>query len=200
GDVIHLTALGQPIVVLNSSQATSDIMGKKGAFVSGRPLVTFLGDLVGWYESVVLGGPSRRWQAQRKLLHQFLGAPSIPMYHSIIEEEARAYCHRVIPTKEGYMDESMAKLILRIAYGVNPKCRDEPLVIMAHELAENFEYAIEPGRFAVDTFPFLRYIPIWFPGADFRRLGAKWREQLHTAMGMPFERVKADMVCPLSFK
>ncbi|KAF8302324.1 cytochrome P450 [Clavulina sp. PMI_390] len=196
GDVVHITALGQPIVALNSPQAISDVMGKKGSLVSGRPLLTFLGDLVGWYDSVIFGGPSRSWQAQRKLLHHFLGAPSMPMYHSIVEEEARAYCSRVIPTNEGFMDEfivSMAKLILRIAYGINPKGLDDPLITMAHEVAENFEYSLEPGRFLVDTLPFLRHLPSWLPGAGFLTLGMKWRKQFYAAMNAPFEQVQADM-------
>ncbi|KAF8302322.1 cytochrome P450 [Clavulina sp. PMI_390] len=196
GDVVHLNALGQPVVVLSSTQAISDVMGERGAVVSARPSSTFLGKLVGWDQSVVLSEPSTHWQAQRRLLHQYLGATSMPAYHSIIEEEARAFCHRVLATTEGFMDESiqsMAKLIMRTTYGINSKRGDEQVIAMANEVAENFEYSMKPGRFVVDAFPSLRYLPSWFPGADFRQLSAEWKQQLHNAINTPFDRVKADM-------
>lgn len=60
---------------------------------------------VGWDQSVTIGPPSKAWQAQRKLLHQFLGAPSIPIYHSMIEEGSRQFVQRVAPTTEGFMNE-----------------------------------------------------------------------------------------------
>lgn len=40
----------------------------------------------------------------------------------------------------------------------------------------------------------VRYVPAWFPFANFRRIGAVWREQLLAAVNTPFDMVKADMV------
>lgn len=90
---------------------------------------------------------------------------------------------------------------------------------MAEEAALNFEDAIELGNFKVNLFPFrefdviyssslvysyccqlgvVRHIPSWFPGADFKRTAARWRERLGIAISSPFDRVKADMVSSYS--
>lgn len=99
-------------------------MVKKSAVLSGRPYLAMLGELsvflylphhrfvpnslserVGWDRSVQIGAPSKTWQVQRKLLHQFLGAPSVPIYHVMIEEESRRFVQRVLPTTEGFGDD-----------------------------------------------------------------------------------------------
>lgn len=66
---------------------------------------------VGWDQSVTIGPPSKRWQGQRKLLHQFLGAPSIPLYHDMIDEGAREFVLRVLPTQEGFMDHFLLYVV-----------------------------------------------------------------------------------------
>ena len=45
GDVVYLEAMGQPIIVLNSMKAITDLMVKKSALLSGRPYLAMLGDL-----------------------------------------------------------------------------------------------------------------------------------------------------------
>lgn len=45
GDVLYLTAMGQPIVILSSPKAISDLIVKKSAVFSGRPYLAMLGDL-----------------------------------------------------------------------------------------------------------------------------------------------------------
>jgi len=46
----------------------------------------------------------------------------------------------------------------------------------------------------VDTFPILKHIPAWFPGAGFKKVAAEWRKKVMRNVNMPFERVKANMV------
>lgn len=54
-----------------------------------------------------------------------------------------------------------------------------------------------PGRFLVDVFPFLQYVPDWFPGTAWKEVaktGIKLREALYT---IPYEWTKSQMVCTL---
>lgn len=44
----------------------------------------------------------------------------------------------------------------------------------------------------------VRYVPAWFPFANFRRIGAVWNKSLMTSVNMPFDTVKADMVNQLT--
>jgi hypothetical protein len=51
-----------------------------------------------------------------------------------------------------------------------------------------------PGNFLVDVFPFLRHIPAWCPGANFKRLAAKWRQAFDDMVEVPYAHTKKLMV------
>jgi hypothetical protein len=38
-----------------------------------------------------------------------------------------------------------------------------------------FSQALQPGRFLVDIFPWLRFVPEWFPGTGWKKIAKEWR-------------------------
>ena len=68
---------------------------------------------------------------------------------------------------------STGALLLRVAYGydVLPDQQHDPLVTIVEEAMRGFSLVSKPGEFLVDTIPILKYIPSWFPGAQFQKLG-----------------------------
>jgi hypothetical protein len=58
---------------------------------------------------------------------------------------------------------------LKVAYGVTIKDNSDPLIILAASLSRLTTVAAEPGRWLVDSFPWMRHIPSWLPGAGFKR-------------------------------
>ncbi|KAK0479579.1 hypothetical protein IW261DRAFT_1419672 [Armillaria novae-zelandiae] len=48
GDIMSVSVLGRRMVVINSVQTAIDILDKKGAIYSNRPMVAMSGGLVGW--------------------------------------------------------------------------------------------------------------------------------------------------------
>lgn len=60
---------------------------------------------MGWRPSLLLSNTGPLWQAQRKLLHQFLGTSAVPLYHSMLESAAYNFVQRVQPTTEGFMED-----------------------------------------------------------------------------------------------
>ncbi|KAF8152097.1 cytochrome P450 [Mycena galopus ATCC 62051] len=50
-----------------------------------------------------------------------------------------------------------------------------------------------PSAFAVNTFPFLRYLPSWFPGCGFHRLARETYELIEEAKSAPFDFVKQNL-------
>ena len=51
-----------------------------------------------------------------------------------------------------------------------------------------------PGRFLVDVFPWLKYIPEWFPGANFQRIARECKELWQRFANQTFEVAEANMV------
>jgi hypothetical protein len=102
-------------------------------------------------------------------------------------------------------------LLLRIAYGLEIQPEDDPLINLAERTLERFVYALVPGKFLVvrlftsamlkaganffqDALPWLKYIPSWFPGANFKRQAKIWRKDVEDMMEVPYQAVREGMV------
>ena len=57
--------------------------------------------------------------------------------------------------------------------------------------------AFVPGRYWVEFFPFLRFVPAWVPGAGFQKDFAKWRHAAEWVRNVMLQKTKNGMVCHL---
>ena len=46
----------------------------------------------------------------------------------------------------------------------------------------------------VDVLPILRYIPAWFPGAGFQKLGREWKKAFDDMVDVPYSFTRKMMV------
>jgi hypothetical protein len=69
-----------------------------------------------------------------------------------------------------------AASIMKISYGIDVQESDDPHISLAEVSLDGLNQAAIPGAFWVDLFPILKYVPRWFPGADFQKKAAGWRE------------------------
>ena len=54
--------------------------------------------------------------------------------------------------------------------------QNDPLKSLAEEAMEILGQAILPGRFLVDVFPWIRFIPEWLPGTGWKKIAREWRQ------------------------
>ena len=107
-------------------------------------------------------------------------------------------------------------ILLSITYGIDIKSTNDEYLKASIEAAHALVMALVPGKFLADIIPIrgylraqavtdkhltkrliVRYIPDWFPGANFKVLGKKARDKFKVAVNGPFEYVKNAMkVCP----
>ncbi len=85
-------------------------------------------------------------------------------------------------------------IMLRIAYGYEATEDDDPFVNIGNTAMENLNDAMSPGAFLVDKLPILLYVPDWFPGTEWKRIGRAWAKNHWAMIDMPFKFVKAQMV------
>ncbi|KAE8158642.1 cytochrome P450 [Aspergillus tamarii] len=156
----------QTIVILNDHQVAFDLMEKRSTIYLSRPRMIFAGEMVGWENALTMQGYSD--VEVRRFLLRVLQKPDNLIRH--------------VRTEAGAM-------ILKIAYGYNiePKGRD-PLIDLANESVDIFA-----GTWLVDTISLFKYIPTWFPGAEFKRRDYAWRKTLLTTIEKPYQLVKQQM-------
>ena len=62
---------------------------------------------------------------------------------------------------------------MKITYGIDVKESGDPYISIAEEALTGLAEAAVIGAFWVDTFPLLRFILSWIPGAGFQKNAAR---------------------------
>ncbi|PYH90324.1 cytochrome P450 [Aspergillus ellipticus CBS 707.79] len=198
GPISSITVMGQTLVILNDAKPAVGLFERRSAIHSSRPYLTFAGDMVGWAHGLALLPYSNRFRAYRKNMHRLLGSKvSASRFNSLQEVEVRRFLLRILRNPGDLLQHIRTEagaVILKIAYGytIEPHTND-PLVDLANDAVDKFSIAAKPGTWLVDIMPFLKHIPLWFPGAGFKRNAMKWRNQIFEVAEKPFVFVKDQM-------
>lgn len=88
--------------------------------------------------------------------------------------------------------------IMSVVYGIAIAEHDDPYVSLAEKATHIFGKITIPGQYPVESLPFLRHIPSWFPGAGFKRDALRWSEVVSAARNMPYDAAMDAFVCRLS--
>ncbi|KAF5366453.1 hypothetical protein D9758_009803 [Tetrapyrgos nigripes] len=191
-DIIHLDIAGSSVLVVNTSEAAFELMDRRSALYSSRPLMTMTHELYGWKEDFIFMPYSNLWRECRKLFHQELN-PSDAAYHEPNALKAsRLLINSILETPEDwrYKFRYMAgTLILSITYGITAQPSSDPFIEAAEVALKSVTEAARPGAFLVDQFPWLRHVPSWFPGASFKKKAREWRMYKDRMTDGPFNVV-----------
>ena len=82
-----------------------------------------------------------------------------------------------------------------VVYGISVDNMDNDYITLEH-VVESFEQIKTPGAFWIDSFPFMKHIPAWFPGASAKKFSKFHRPLVLSMRDEPFDAAKASMVSP----
>lgn len=69
------------------------------------------------------------------------------------------------------------------------------MVTLVEEAAWTADALVTPGRLRlVEALPFLRHLPAWFPGAEFKRAATKMHQVVQAMLNVPYEFTKRELV------
>ncbi|RXW22172.1 hypothetical protein EST38_g3677 [Candolleomyces aberdarensis] len=194
GDIIYMTALGQGVLVLGSQRRAVDLLEKRAANYSDRPpfpVIEMMG--LGWSFGLMRYGAV--WRQYRRAFHKFFNNNAIPTWHPIMYEEVKGFLRKVQSQPDGIFEHvqlMFGTLIMRVAYGFDDIRQNEALIHNAEALIQGFHKAAAPGRYLVNSFPSLRHVPAWFPGAGFKRHLEALSQMSFNTIHHPFEEAKLD--------
>ena len=81
-----------------------------------------------------------------------------------------------------------------VVYGMQVVDENDKYVSIAERIAVAFSEVVAPGRFLVELFPALAYVPTWLPGAQFKRDAAKWALDVAALREVPWGAAVDAMV------
>ncbi|EJT68232.1 hypothetical protein GGTG_14190 [Gaeumannomyces tritici R3-111a-1] len=200
GPISSVTIMGHTLVIIHDPEVALDLLERKGAAskTSGRPIMPFAQDLVGYENSVVFGRYNAAFRQKRALLHGAIGtAASAVHYHKAQEVEVSRQLERILNDPQNLLrhyQKTASVTTLKSTYGytVNPTGPD-PVLNNALQAMAEFAEVGKPFSWAVDFMSFLKHIPDWFPGASFKKKAKAYRETLNNMAHLPYRFVQHQL-------
>ncbi|OSD08730.1 CyP450 monooxygenase [Trametes coccinea BRFM310] len=196
GDLVFLDAFGQPILVLGSHATAVDLLEKRSALYSDR-LPTPMVELGGfeWVLTVLRYGPW--WRRHRRAFHQFFNINAVAGYRALQRAHVGHFLCQLLKAPEGFSEHIrhlFGATISRIAYGREIKDENDEFVKLAEDSLAAFNVLLAPGKYLVELFPSLRYVPAWFPGAGFQREAKQAKAMLRDLVRVPWDDAVAAIM------
>lgn len=97
GPMTTVSVFGQTMIIVNSAKTANDMMDKKSAIYSDRPVMQMGGELVGWKDTLVLVPYGDRFRNYRKFFHQVIGSnSSVSLFYPTEELETHRFLKSVL--------------------------------------------------------------------------------------------------------
>ncbi|EJD42956.1 cytochrome P450 [Auricularia subglabra TFB-10046 SS5] len=196
GPVVHLRLLYKRIIVLNTLEAVTELLDRRGGIYSDRPRFPMIVDLMGWgwITTFIPYGPA--WRESRRVLHHFFHEGAALKHREAQTLMNLRFLRLILDSPEDFMQHIRTlagSSILGLTYGIDVKADGDPWVKLGVGSIEIMSMALVFGTYAVDWLPILKYIPAWFPGASFQALARESRAMSDRVQRAPQQWLKDRM-------
>ncbi|KAJ6591168.1 cytochrome P450 [Mycena vulgaris] len=196
GPIITLRIFHKTQMILNSGKAAMDLLDSRSGIYSDRPEAWMTGHLAGRKSSVfAISSLNTRFPKYRKMLHSGLSRRATQAYRPSQEQQLKVLLRGLVDKPDTFpslIQTYVASIALKISYGYDVSTEDDYFVNLIEtggrvlsKLGQSFLY--------VEAFPFLRFLPAWFPLAKFKRAALKTKKVLSPVETAPFEWAKTKI-------
>ncbi|KAF8147296.1 cytochrome P450 [Mycena galopus ATCC 62051] len=174
-DLVHASALGQHVVVVNSVKTAVELFEKRSHIYSDRPVIAMV-KLMGWDFNLGLLPLGDRWRVQRRMFQQHFRRDVSRNYRPVQIKKVHQLLRGLLSSPHEFRElikTLAAATIMSIIYGYEVKPSNDRFVALSENAVKKLLESVFPGAIAVNTFPILRYLPSWMPGTGFKRFAAE---------------------------
>jgi hypothetical protein len=90
-------------------------------------------------------------------------------------------------------------IAISLGYGIDIKPKADPNIHIAEKAVKGLASAANFSAFWVNSFPVLKYVPLWFPGAIWKRQAEEWRDWTMKMRDIPFQKSLEQLVSLVSY-
>ncbi|EKM50462.1 uncharacterized protein PHACADRAFT_152457 [Phanerochaete carnosa HHB-10118-sp] len=195
GPICHMRSFNKCFVVINSLELAQAMFIKRRATYSHRPRLVMAQEIMK-RDTMLFMNYGPEFKKSRQLVRTFVHRKTASKYWEVQEIESLKFVLSVQRTPTDVLELTRwaaTSLITRLLYGIEVKNKDDPLVRLAADHAHLMTEAIEPGKWLVDTFPLLRHVPAWLPGAGFKRWAKRARARMDEFSWLPYATIKQNI-------
>ncbi|KAJ3752006.1 cytochrome P450 [Lentinula raphanica] len=192
-DIISLRLpIGPSLVILNSAACADALFVKRSGIYSDRPRMVVLQELVqaGWNLAIMPYGD--RFKAARKVWHKHIDVPFCRP-HAVMA--VNRLLKELLPCKKEHdklIRLATGRFILSSGYGIQAENAEDPFVSLSERWIKTISHATQRGGYLVDSFPILKIVPSWFPGAGFQRKAQDMKELTEQVRTVAFKYAQAQ--------
>ncbi|KAL5498334.1 hypothetical protein ACEPAH_2476 [Sanghuangporus vaninii] len=194
GDLIYVSVLGRPMIIVNSAQAARDLMEKKGAIYSSRPRMEVMGEMMGWSNTLPFLKYGERFRKHRRMMQQHFNAKAVAAFRPIQQGQVNRFLHGLLTNPDNIQKQVhalIASTILLVTFGHEMKSVDgDEYIALVKKTTKMTTDSGSPGGTIIDLFPILRHLPTWLPGSGLKRHALATAQLVAEVMEMPLRELK----------
>ncbi|KAF8646168.1 hypothetical protein AX16_007363 [Volvariella volvacea WC 439] len=197
GPLVSFYVYNKRVIIINDATAIHELLNNRSNNYSDRPKAWMYHEICDRKKSVFnISSLDSRHKQYRKLIQGYLGRERVAGYVSLLQSEISTLLDdlNTAPNQfENHFRRLSAAIIMKLAYGYEVEGDTDRFVKTAEEAAKISGWAMAPGRWLVDYYPIVRFIPSFLPGGRWKHQGAEWRERLKELSDVPHSWVKSEM-------
>ncbi|KAG9086473.1 hypothetical protein FRC07_013079, partial [Ceratobasidium sp. 392] len=190
GDIISLNSPFETIIVVNTIYLSNELLEKRASITANRPSKVILDDIMCW-NRIVSWHTHDEWHKKiRRMMASALSPAAARNYAPQHTETAVRISKSLMLNPSGFAETILQELgafFMKMTYGY-VAVENDPVIMTAHQAIGYYVMGFL-CHFWVDWFPFLRFLPDWFPGAGFKRFGKEGKALLDRFANEPFDDV-----------
>ncbi|KAL0576856.1 hypothetical protein V5O48_005121 [Marasmius crinis-equi] len=207
-DIIHVDAAGGSIIVLNSMEVATELLEKRSRIYSSRAPQPMVCDLMGWDWNFGFQPYGEKWRRRRRTFLEIFHEKPARQFRPQQLKATRHLLQKLLETPDNFfshLNHHAVSVVMSTAYGIEIKPENDPYVGLATAALELLVVALMPGSYLVvrhcflaggsailtdefqDFFPWLKHVPSWFPGAQFKRTAQITKDLALGMIKKPFD-------------
>ncbi|KZV90689.1 cytochrome P450 [Exidia glandulosa HHB12029] len=197
GPIVYFRVPGRQFIVLNELEDAVALFEKRGNLYSDRPHMHMAHELANRKVTILFTPYNERYKQYKRLTMSVTNMRATIARWPVITAEVHQVLARLLESPEDFREHIFRHAVavtVKLVYGDTVSgVQDSPYPQWSKNMAYLTNTSSKPGRWLVDSFRWLAYIPDWFPGAEFKRVAKKWRADLDVFTSEPLRRAKKRM-------
>ncbi|KAH9889257.1 cytochrome P450 [Cubamyces lactineus] len=203
GDVVHLNVLGRSIILLNSAEATSDLLEGRFGIYSDRPYFPLM-EMVGHQWNFGFMPYGKQWRALRRLFSSKYGTTQgLRMFYDSHRVTMSKLLLSTLRDPDAFTEHlrlRSGQLIIDVTYGIMIESVEDPLLKCAEAVMDTTSVALSPPMWLMNPSAIMQFIPRWLGGSAVSLQLQRWRADLEELRNGAFsickERLKKGSARP----
>ncbi|ETW81164.1 cytochrome P450 monooxygenase 6 [Heterobasidion irregulare TC 32-1] len=196
GDIVFVSLVGRPMIILNSFEATTELLDDRSTTYSDRPRFPLI-DLIDHEFNFGFMAFGQQWKTNRRLFSNQYNKNTVHTFEHAFRASVSTLLRNLLRDPESFADHlrlHAGQVILDVTYGVTVTSREDPLIRIAEAVMDATSVAISPAMWVLNPIPILQSLPTWLGGENLSRRLRQWQKDIRDLQDVPFERVKASLV------